>query len=100
MNQAALTSQHLVNLASGLLSCIWRAPVVSFAIFAFAILLALANESWSPRRCLVGPAGRAGHPQDIAHAVVFLADEEKAGFIDGCELMIDGGVSAKLVYPD
>ncbi|KAK9867549.1 hypothetical protein WJX84_004163 [Apatococcus fuscideae] len=44
--------------------------------------------------------GRAGHPQDIAHAVVFLADEEKAGFIDGCELMIDGGVSAKLVYPD
>ncbi|KAK9821047.1 hypothetical protein WJX74_005667 [Apatococcus lobatus] len=44
--------------------------------------------------------GRAGDPRDIAHAVIFLADDEKAGFISGQELMVDGGVSAKLVYPE
>ena len=31
---------------------------------------------------------------------MFLADDEKAGFISGQELMVDGGVSAKLVYPE
>lgn len=46
------------------------------------------------------PVGRIGAPEDIAQAVLFLADISKAGFITGQELTIDGGVTAKLVYPE
>ena len=51
------------------------------------------------RPCLLG-TGRIGAPEDIAQAVLFLADTSKAGFITGQELTIDGGVTAKLVYPE
>jgi 3-oxoacyl-[acyl-carrier protein] reductase len=36
------------------------------------------------------PAGRMGHPEDIAHAVSFLASQE-AGFVTGQRIVIDGG---------
>jgi 3-oxoacyl-[acyl-carrier protein] reductase len=36
------------------------------------------------------PAGRMGTPDDIAHAVSFLASEE-AGFITGQRIVVDGG---------
>jgi 3-oxoacyl-[acyl-carrier protein] reductase len=36
------------------------------------------------------PAGRMGTPQDIAHAVSFLASED-AGFITGQRIVVDGG---------
>ena len=45
-------------------------------------------------------AGRAGQPSDIAKAVRFLCDNEQAAFICGQQLMVDGGVSAKLIFPD
>jgi NAD(P)-dependent dehydrogenase (short-subunit alcohol dehydrogenase family) len=38
------------------------------------------------------PAGRFGHPSEIAKAVVFLASDESA-FTVGGELLIDGGLS-------
>ncbi len=38
------------------------------------------------------PSGRLGEPQDIAHAVAFLASP-KAGFITGQVLIVDGGRS-------
>ena len=38
------------------------------------------------------PAGRRGHPKEIADAVVFLASDE-SGFTVGSELIIDGGMS-------
>jgi len=38
------------------------------------------------------PAGRFGHPSEIAKAVVFLASDE-AAFTVGSELVIDGGMS-------
>ena len=38
------------------------------------------------------PSGRLGQPQDIAHAVAFLASP-KAGFITGQVLLVDGGRS-------
>jgi NAD(P)-dependent dehydrogenase (short-subunit alcohol dehydrogenase family) len=43
---------------------------------------------------LVGqiPAGRRGHPDEIAQAIVFLAPDE-AAFTVGSELVIDGGMS-------
>lgn len=47
------------------------------------------------RAALVGsiPLGQAGHPADIAHAVLFLASRE-AGHITGAVLEVDGGSNA------
>lgn len=39
------------------------------------------------------PMGRPGTPEDIAHAVLFLASEE-AGYVTGCTLVVDGGWTA------
>jgi NAD(P)-dependent dehydrogenase (short-subunit alcohol dehydrogenase family) len=43
------------------------------------------------------PVGRVGKPEDIAHACLFLADD-KAGFITGQNLIIDGGMTVKMIY--
>lgn len=43
------------------------------------------------------PAGRVGNPSDIAHAVLFLCSE-KAGFITGENLTIDGGMTRQMIY--
>ncbi len=42
-------------------------------------------------------AGRVGRVEDIAAAVAFLLGDE-AGFITGAELVIDGGMTRKMVY--
>ena len=39
------------------------------------------------------PAGVFGRPEDIAHLAVFLADDEKAKFIVGQTIGVDGGQS-------
>ncbi|MDG2269266.1 MAG: SDR family oxidoreductase, partial [Alphaproteobacteria bacterium] len=39
------------------------------------------------------PMGLLGTPDDVAHAVVYLASEESR-FMTGAELVLDGGVSA------
>jgi len=38
------------------------------------------------------PAGRIGQPEDIANAVLFLASRD-AGFVNGIELFVDGGMN-------
>lgn len=43
------------------------------------------------------PAGRVGHPRDIAHMALFLASE-KAGFITGESIAIDGGMTRQMIY--
>ncbi len=43
------------------------------------------------------PAGRVGHPLDIAHMILFLASD-KAGFITGENICIDGGMTKLMVY--
>jgi NAD(P)-dependent dehydrogenase (short-subunit alcohol dehydrogenase family) len=40
------------------------------------------------------PIGRVGTPEEVAHAVLFLASEE-AGFVTGAALSIDGGLTAQ-----
>ena len=44
------------------------------------------------------PCGRAGRIEDIVHAVEFLADNEKSGFITGANIVIDGGMTRKMIY--
>ncbi|MBO5501216.1 MAG: SDR family oxidoreductase [Clostridia bacterium] len=43
------------------------------------------------------PAGRVGDPRDIGHMVLFLCSE-KAGFITGENICIDGGMTRLMVY--
>lgn len=43
------------------------------------------------------PAGRVGRPADIASMALYLASEE-AGFITGQDFVVDGGMTAKMIY--
>ena len=43
------------------------------------------------------PAGRVGNPMDIAHMVLYLCSE-KAGFITGENICIDGGMTRQMIY--
>ncbi|NJO07571.1 MAG: SDR family oxidoreductase [Chloroflexaceae bacterium] len=45
------------------------------------------------------PAGRAGQPSDVAAMVAFLLSEQ-AGFITGQNIMIDGGMTRKMIYAE
>jgi NAD(P)-dependent dehydrogenase (short-subunit alcohol dehydrogenase family) len=42
------------------------------------------------------PVGRVGRPQEIAEAVLFLAENDRSSFITGQALIVDGGAMAKL----
>lgn len=43
------------------------------------------------------PAGRVGNPMDIGYMVLFLCSE-KAGFITGENICIDGGMTRQMIY--
>ena len=43
------------------------------------------------------PVGRVGNPLDIANMVLFLCSE-KAGFITGENICIDGGMTKQMIY--
>ena len=43
------------------------------------------------------PTGRVGNPLDIANMVLFLCSE-KAGFITGENICIDGGMTRQMIY--
>lgn len=43
------------------------------------------------------PSGRAGIPRDIANACLFLCHEEN-DFINGANLIIDGGMTKRMIY--
>jgi NAD(P)-dependent dehydrogenase (short-subunit alcohol dehydrogenase family) len=44
------------------------------------------------------PVGRVGVPEDIGRACLFLADSTKSGFLTGQNLVIDGGMTVKMIY--
>jgi NAD(P)-dependent dehydrogenase (short-subunit alcohol dehydrogenase family) len=46
-----------------------------------------------PATWIVPPLGRVGQPTDVAEAAVFLCSE-RAAFIDGVALLVDGGMRA------
>ena len=43
------------------------------------------------------PAGRVGNPRDIAHMALYLCSD-KAGFITGEDICIDGGMTKMMIY--
>ena len=43
------------------------------------------------------PAGRVGNPPDIAHMVLYLCSD-MAGFINGENICIDGGMTRQMIY--
>jgi NAD(P)-dependent dehydrogenase (short-subunit alcohol dehydrogenase family) len=45
------------------------------------------------------PVGRAGEPRDVSALVAFLLSAE-AGFITGQNLVVDGGMTRKMIYRD
>lgn len=45
------------------------------------------------------PAGRAGKPEDIARACLYLSDPEN-DFITGENLVVDGGMTRKMIYEE
>ena len=55
------------------------------------------GEEWSQRDQWIDqyPAGRFGEPEDAADATVFLASE-RASFVNGTRLLVDGGLTAGL----
>lgn len=45
------------------------------------------------------PAGRVGRPEDVANAILFLSSQ-KSGFITGTNLIVDGGMTIKMIYEE
>lgn len=41
-------------------------------------------------------SGKVGKPEEIAHAIYFLADNEQSSFMTGQALVVDGGATARL----
>ncbi|KAF1348879.1 hypothetical protein BDV97DRAFT_354533 [Delphinella strobiligena] len=52
--------------------------------------LGQADHAWHP-------AGRVGRVEDIAKTVLFLAE---SGFVTGEDIVVDGGATRKMVYPE
>jgi L-rhamnose 1-dehydrogenase len=42
------------------------------------------------------PLGRTGEPRDMAGPAVFLACEELSGYVNGAQLLVDGGLFVNL----
>ena len=52
---------------------------------------------WTGPDAVQQPAGRMGRPLDIANMVLFLCSD-KAGFITGENICIDGGMTRQMIY--
>ncbi len=46
------------------------------------------------------PAGRVGKPQDVAELVAWLLDRQRSGFVTGANVVIDGGMTRKMIYEE
>ena len=55
------------------------------------------SEVWTGPDAFQQPAGRVGNPLDIANMVLFLCSD-KAGFITGENICIDGGMTRQMIY--
>ncbi len=55
------------------------------------------GKEYSGPDALQQPAGRVGRPEDIAELILFLSGE-KAGFITGENICVDGGMTRLMIY--
>lgn len=55
------------------------------------------GDTWDGPDALQQPAGRTGRPEDIAHMVLYLCSD-KASFITGENITIDGGMTKLMIY--
>src|SRR6202011_5614033 len=46
------------------------------------------------------PVGRVGKPQDIAEIVAWLLDAKRSGFVTGANIVVDGGMTRKMIYEE
>jgi len=46
------------------------------------------------------PVGRVGRPADIAAMVATLLDPNRSGFITGANVVVDGGMTRKMIYEE
>ena len=58
-----------------------------------------AYTTYTGADALQHPAGRVGNPMDIANMVLYLCSD-KAGFITGENICIDGGMTKQMIYHD
>ena len=56
------------------------------------------GEPVTPEDHAQHPAGRVGRPEDVAAACVFLAAAAESGFVTGQNLVLDGGMTVKMIY--
>ena len=47
------------------------------------------KEQWQAYAAAL-PTGKAGTPEDVANLIVFLSDDEKAGYLTGGTFHVDG----------
>ncbi|HSK68112.1 MAG TPA: SDR family oxidoreductase [Candidatus Limnocylindria bacterium] len=88
--------------AKGGLTALTHALAMSLAGRARVVAVApgwieTGEAGHSPADRAQHPAGRVGTPGDIAAAVLFLCSPE-ASFITGQTLVVDGGMSRKMIY--
>lgn len=87
-----------VSMLSRLLALEWGPRGVrSNAVMPGMIVTPMVKAVWDApgameRRSAVVPSRRPGYPDDIAQAALFLASE-RASYINGAEVMVDGGFS-------
>lgn len=72
-------------------------PMVRASVLAAGLSAAQA-DAYDQQRHRLSPTGRQGSPWDIAHAALFLASDE-SGYINGTELVVDGGFSNLMPTP-
>lgn len=58
------------------------------------------GEELRPEDHAQHPVGRVGRPEDVAQAALFLADPARSGFMTGQQLVLDGGMTRKMIYVD
>ena len=60
----------------------------------------VAGEPLRPEDHAQHPAGRVGRPEDVAELVAYLLDGARSGFVTGADMVVDGGMTRKMIYEE